>query len=79
MGERAKATGQHPARRLQPGAGAKWTLAPGIAANDGAAPPAFLEDMDEEGSAWGWDDWDGVDWNELRWQLHRQRLGAGPE
>lgn len=29
-------------------------------------PPAFLDDYDEEGSEWGWSDWDGVDWRELR-------------
>lgn len=30
-----------------------------------AIPPAFLDD-DGEGSEWGWSDWDGVEWHELR-------------
>jgi hypothetical protein len=31
------------------------------------APPAFLEGDDD--SEWGWSDWDGVDWQELRRQI----------
>jgi hypothetical protein len=34
--------------------------------NEPMRPSAFLEDDAAEASDWGWSDWDGIDWSDLR-------------